>query len=401
MAAASSTAPASVTAAVEKPAAAPAKADQTPLVAAPTVAPAKVAVAAEKPVSASTEAVPVQVPATPAAAPAKAEQALATVVPPSAPKKEQAAPAAPAQGTLVNAIVAVVNDEIITRNEVMREAQPAIREAEKKSALDDAGRSTIRHNALNALIEKKLVEQKIKELNIKVTDEDIRLSIDDVKKQNGLTQEALVTALAGQGLSFEQYRSQLQEQIEKLKLVSMEVRSKIHVSETEMREYYEANHAKYSEEETFRARHIFFRTSEKLPAEDIKSTMATALMVLAEAKSGKDFAELAKTYSQDPAAKKDGGDLGRFKKGDMQPELEQAIMALKPGGVSELVHTSAGLHIIKLEERDNGKLKPFESVRADIEETLYRNKSEERFSQWAKDLRAKASVEIKNLAGVM
>jgi peptidyl-prolyl cis-trans isomerase SurA len=181
----------------------------------------------------------------------------------------------------------------------------------------------------------------------------------------------------------------------------MEVRAKIHVTETEMLEYYEANRVKYSEEDTFRARHIFFKTSEKAPAEDVKRTMNTALLVLAEAKSGKDFAELAKTYSEDPAARKDGGALGSFKKGDMMPELEGAILVMKPGEVSELVYTTSGFHIVKLEERTSGKMKPFESVKAEIEDALYRKKSEERFSQWSKELRSKANVEIRDVVGLL
>ncbi len=305
-------------------------------------------------------------------------------------------------GKVVNSIAAIVNDDIVTLYEVDREAQPVIREAEKKSALDAAARSQIRRAALDHLIEKKLLDQKVRELNIKVTDEEIRQAIDDVKKQNNMaSQEALVTALAGQGLTFEQYRTQLQQQIEKLKLVSMEVRAKIQVGETELREYYDANRAKYAEEDTFRARHIFFKTSEKMPADELKRTMATALMVLAEAKGGKDFTELAKSYSEDPAARKDGGNLGTFKKGDMMPELEAAIVSMKPGEVSELINTPAGFHIIRLEERSTGKMKSFESVKTEIEDLIYRKKSEERFNQWAKELRSKASVEIKDLTGLL
>ena len=305
-------------------------------------------------------------------------------------------------GKVVNTIAAIVNDEIVTLYEVDRQSQPLISDAGKKGAVNAAERTTIRRAVLEHLIDKKLLDKKIKELNIKVSDEEIKQAIDDVKRQNNMaSQEVLISALASQGLTFEQYRSQLQEQIEKLKLVSMEVRSKIQVGETEMREYYDANRAKYSEEDTFQARHIFFRTSEKAPADEIKRTMSTALMVLAEAKSGKDFAELAKSYSEDPAARKDGGALGSFKKGDMMPELEAAILGMKPGEVSELVHSPSGFHIIKLEERSTGKMKPFENVKAEIEDTLYRKKSEERFSQWAKELRAKASIEMKDLTGLL
>lgn len=303
---------------------------------------------------------------------------------------------------IANAIIAIVNDEIITLYDVNREARPAFSEAEKKGDVNDSTRSQIRRTALDRLIEKKLTEQKIKELGIRVSEEEIRQAIDDVRKQNNIpSQEALVTALAVQGLSFDQYRAQLQEQIEKLKLVSMEVRAKVHVGESELRDYYTANLGKYTEEESYRARHIFFKTGEKATPNEILRAKATALTVLEDAKSGKDFAELAKKFSEDPAARKDGGDLGSFKKGDMQPELEKTIFSLKPGEISELVTTPIGFHIIKLEARVAGITKPFESVKADIEEIIYRKKSEERFSQWAKDLRGTASVEIKNMDGLL
>lgn len=303
---------------------------------------------------------------------------------------------------VTNAIVALVNDDIITLHDVNRAAQPAISEEEKKGALNDAARSQIRRTALDHLIEKKLTEQKIKELGIRVSEEEIRQAIDDVRKQNNIpSQEALVAALAGQGLTFDQYRTQLQEQIEKLKLVSMEVRAKVQVGESEMRDYYAANLAKYTEDESYRARHIFFKTGEKATPDEIQRAKTTALAVLADARGGKDFAELAKKFSEDPAARKDGGDLGSFKKGDMQPELEKTILSLKPGEVSELVSTPIGFHIIKLEAKVAGTTKTFESVKSDIEEILYRKKSEERFSQWAKDLRGKASIEIRELEGLL
>jgi peptidyl-prolyl cis-trans isomerase SurA len=303
---------------------------------------------------------------------------------------------------ITNAIVAVVNDDIITLYNVNREAQPAFAEAEKKALLNDATKSQIRRMALDRLIEKKLTDQKIKELNIKVSEEEIRQAIDDVRKQNNIpSQETLVAALAGQGLSFDQYRSQLQEQIEKLKLVSMEVRAKVHVGENEMRDYYSANLPKYTEEESFRARHIFFKAGEKATSEQILRAKVTASAVLADARGGKDFAELAKKFSEDPAARKDGGDLGSFKKGDMQPDLEKTILTLKPGEISDLVSTPIGLHIIKLDSRVSGTVKSFESVKGEIEEIIYRKKSEERFSQWAKELRGKASVEIKPLDGLI
>lgn len=306
-----------------------------------------------------------------------------------------------ASGKVVNAIAATVNDEIITLVDVYREALPVIHESEKKGPVNDAERHRIRRAALDLLIEKKLVEQKIREMNIRVGEDEIRQAIEDVKRQNGLNEENFAKALAAQGFTLDQYREQLRNQLERLRLISMEVRSRIQVGDSEVRAYYNANLDKYREEDTFRARHIFFKISAKSPDAEIKRAMNSALMVLAEARSGKDFAELARTYSEDPAAHTNGGDLGSFKKGDMQPELEQAILTLKPGEVSELVYTPLGFHLIKLEERISGKPKPFESYKTEIEETLYRKKSEERFSKWAKDLRGKANIEIKELPGLL
>lgn len=306
------------------------------------------------------------------------------------------------QARVIDAIAAIVNDEIVTLQDLYHESAVIIRDTEKKGTLDNEARIKLRRTILDRLVEKKLVDQKVKELGIKVGDDEIRQAIEDVKKQNNMPdQQALVAALAQQGISFDQYRSQLQEQLEKLRLVSQEVRAKIQVGEREMRDFYDANPSRFSEEETFKARHIFFRIDEKAPADELKKTMSNVLMVLAEAKSEKDFAELAKKYSEDPAAKKDGGNLGQFKKGDMLPELENVITAMKPGEISELVKTPAGLHIIKLEERSKGKLKTFESVKAEIEDILYRKKSEERFAVWAKELRSKASIEVKELDGLL
>ncbi|HTP65081.1 MAG TPA: SurA N-terminal domain-containing protein, partial [Geobacteraceae bacterium] len=138
----------------------------------------------------------------------------------------------------INGIAAIVNDEIITTYEVDKGVAILLKEAEKNGPLSDSDKAKARTVALNRLIEKKLVDQKIKDLNITVTDDELRQTIDDVKKQNKLTQENLVAALRSQGLSFEQYQSQLREQIERIKLMGQEVRAKIQVSEKDVRAYY-------------------------------------------------------------------------------------------------------------------------------------------------------------------
>ena len=321
-----------------------------------------------------------------------------------APKKpaEPVLPLLSPGATRVNGIAAIVNDDIITFREVIREARPLINEAQKKEQLDDKARRALYATVLERLIEKQLTDQKIKELGIKIDDDEIRQSVEEVKRQNNnMTQQQLETALQAQGFSFAQYEVQLREQLERLRLVSIEVRSKVHVSDREAEAYYEANKQKYAEEERFRARHIFIKVDEKAPPAEVRQAMSKALNLLYEAKSGKDFAELARQHSDDAAAKKDGGDLGSFKRGEMLSSLEQAILPLKPGEVGELVSTPSGLHIVKLEERSSVVFKPFETVKTDIMELLYRKKQDERFAQWLKELRSRASIQIKDGSGII
>jgi len=294
----------------------------------------------------------------------------------------------------ISAIAAIVNDDIITTYELQKEASTLLKELERGGAQTEQTKVRLRVTALNRLIDKKLVVQKIKELDIKISEEELRQAIEDVKKQNNLSQEALVAALRTQGLTFDEYKSQLKEQLERLRLVSQEVRAKIQVGEREMLEYYEANLPRFSDDERFHARHIFLRIPKDASATDIKRIMVTAASVYQSAKSGADFGGLAKKHSDDPSGK-DGGDLGTFKKGEVLSDFSEALEKLKPGEVSELIATTTGFHIIKLEERLSGKAKPFAEVKAEIEDLLYKSKSEERFNQWLADLRKGAAIEIR------
>jgi peptidyl-prolyl cis-trans isomerase SurA len=296
------------------------------------------------------------------------------------------------QAQVVDGIAAVVNEDLITTFELDKEYQQVQKDQDK---LPPADRTGLRGVVLNRLVDKKLIEQKVRELDIRVLDDEVKLAIDDVKKQNNMDQEALVKALAAQGLSFEQYRTQLKGQLEQLRLMSQEVRSKIQVGEQEQRAYYDANRAKYGAVEQFHARHIFFKVDRKGGAAELARVEVVAAGVLKQARAGKDFAELARTYSNDPAAAKDGGDLGVFKKADMLPEIGDSVAAMKPGDISELVLSQAGLHIIKLEDKSQAAGKAFNDVKGDIEELLYKKKADERFAQWVKDLRASVAIEIR------
>jgi peptidyl-prolyl cis-trans isomerase SurA len=303
--------------------------------------------------------------------------------------------AALSSAEVISGIAAIVNDEIITIRELDREFDMASKDVEKKDGpLSVEAAKRLRSSILDSLVDRMLVKQKIKELNIVISEEEIRQSIEDVKRQNRLSQEAFVSALLSQGLTFDQYKAQLKDQLERLRLMSQEVKSKVQVSEKEVSDYYAANKASFSSEDSYRARAIFLRLPKDADPEKIRSVILKLQTVMAAAKKGGDFAELAKKYSDDANAQKDGGDLGFFKKGEMLADIEKIVFTLKPGEV-EMISTLTGYYVIKLEEKSPGLVKPFEEVKGLINDNLYRKKSEERFTQWLQELRKGAAIEIK------
>jgi peptidyl-prolyl cis-trans isomerase SurA len=296
---------------------------------------------------------------------------------------------------VIDGIAAIVNDEPITTYEVEKEQSDLEKMLEKNPSAIDPDKARLHETALDSIINKKLVAHKIKELDIKVSDEEVKQAIEDVKRQNNISQEALLAALNGQGISFEAYKAQLKEQLERLRLVSQEVRSKIQISDKEVREFYAAHPEKFETEGTFHALLITLSVPDNATKEEKTRIADKASGIQSEAKSGKDFGELAKKYSDDASAK-EGGDMGAFKQGEMVPEFEAVLTKLSPGEVSGPFATQSGIHIVKLVERSRGKSEPYEKVKGQIEDMLYKKKSEERFNQWLADLRKSAAIEIRH-----
>lgn len=296
---------------------------------------------------------------------------------------------------VVSGIAVVVNDEIITTRELAREYDVAFKEIEKRDGeLSVEASKKLHSKVLDSMVDRVLIRQKIKELKIVISEEEVRQSIEEVKRQNQLSQEALVSALLSQGMTFDQYKAQMKDQLDRLRLMSQEVQSKVQVSDKEIKGYYDANLASFSDEETYRASAIFLRLAETAPAEELRTVMVKLETATAAAKKGDNFAELAKKYSDDANVHNNDGDLGFFKKGEMLPEIEKIVLSIKTGEV-EMIASPGGFYIIKLEEKRPALAKPFEVVKMRIEETLYQTKSEERFANWLELLRKGAAIEIK------
>ncbi|TCO74531.1 peptidylprolyl isomerase [Marinisporobacter balticus] len=153
----------------------------------------------------------------------------------------------------------------------------------------------------------------------------------------------------------------------------------IKVEENEVKEYYEKNNEQFVAGDSAKAKHILIKDEEK------------AKEVLKELKDGKNFEEAAKEYSECPS-KTNGGDLGYFEKGNMVPEFEAAAFALEIGAISDLVKTQFGYHIIKVEDRKEASVMPFEKVQDQIKDYILKNKQNEKFKGYTDGIRAQYEI---------
>jgi peptidyl-prolyl cis-trans isomerase D len=142
-------------------------------------------------------------------------------------------------------------------------------------------------------------------------------------------------------------------------------KSKVNITEGQIKDYYEEHLDTFKEKKQIRARHILFKLPENASKEEEEKVKKKALEVLKKAKEGQDFAELAKKYSEGPTAK-DGGDLGYFSENQMVKPFEEAAFKLKKGQISDLVRTSFGYHIIKVEDIKEARTKSLDQVREQI-----------------------------------
>jgi parvulin-like peptidyl-prolyl isomerase len=163
------------------------------------------------------------------------------------------------------------------------------------------------------------------------------------------------------------------------------------VSETDCKQFYDKNPGQFMEQGKVRARHILIALGKDTSTAARARLQQKAAGVLAEARGGKDFAALARKYSADPTAK-DGGDIGWFKRGDLQPALEEPLFSLKVGDVTDIIASQIGFHILQKTEVQDSTQIPYDKIAWKISKKLEIEKEQVRMEQVVDSLIAKADV---------
>ncbi len=296
---------------------------------------------------------------------------------------------------VVNRIVAVVNDDVITYFELEQESQDAVSRALARNQNADTKQVVYdtKRQVLEQMVNMKLAQAEIKRLGIKVSEEEIDKAIERLKRDNAFTQEQLVARLEQEGSSLKELRERFRADIERARLLDKEVRSRIVVPDDDIKKYYEENQEQFTGKNRVRLKNILIPVANNDSAETLQERKALAEQLYGKLREGASFDTIAKTYSKGPNASS-GGDLGYINYNDLAPFLKDAIADLQPGQSSEVIETPYGFQIIQLAEKETMGVKPFDQVKDEIRDVLYRKQINQRYEAWVDSLREKAYIKV-------
>lgn len=308
----------------------------------------------------------------------------------------QPAAAPPADTSKMPAVVARCNGVDIKKDELVRQAE----QMRMRVMQSSQGRQTPPLDAsfykqiLDGLVAQTLILQEATKQGIKVTDQEVKPQLDQIRKQfpDAATFEK---ALASQGMTEKALQANLRQEAIIQKYVTTKVLSSITVDDQSARKFYDENKAQMQRPERVHLRHILVRTEPNAAAGDKQKAKAKAEDLLKRVQGGEDFGKLAAENSDDPGSKAQGGDLSWVTRGQMVPPFDQAGFALaKPNALSPVVETQFGYHVIQLLERQAASTVPFEEARERITQMLKQKQAGEKLQAHVEQLKKQGKVEV-------
>lgn len=297
---------------------------------------------------------------------------------------------------IMDRIIASIGDDAITYFDVEKEGSPLFKQIVSTIPQEkQAGKlKEARKKILENLLEKVLLLREAKKSGIEISEKEVTAAIEKVKKENKLSQENLLQALAQQGITYKNYKEELKGQITRQKVIDRKVRSVINISDEDILIHFERNKENYATDDEVKAAHILFLVPKDADKETLLSAKNRASDVLLMVRRGDDFESLAKKHSEGPSAS-GGGDLGFFKREDMVKEFSKAAFKLKEGEISDLVLTPFGYHIIKVSEIKSGKELPFDEISKKIRARLYNEEFSKEIKEFIERLKEEENVKIR------
>ena len=301
--------------------------------------------------------------------------------------------------TVVEEIIARVNNQIVTRAEYLRSKEQLKQEAQQQ---DPANADKIvgerDKDVLRDLIDQQLLLDKGKDLGI-TADTELIKRLDEMRKDMHMdSMEDLEKAATSQGISYEDFKQNLKNQIITQQVISREVGSRMNVSKEELQQFYDEHKSQMEQPEQIRLSELLIAgKKDKAPPADEQQELAAARAkaddLLGQIRKGAAFDEIAKKNSDGPTAAQ-GGDLGYFKRATLAKELEDKTFAMKPGEVSEVIQTKQGFVILKVTEHQQAGVPPLSAIEPKVQEAIYMQKLQPALRAYLQKLREDAYIKV-------
>ena len=309
-----------------------------------------------------------------------------------------AEPNTPAE-TVTDSVAVTVNGVDITESDIEAKIKPQLEKMAKQlpPQFVEQYKKQLRQKTLEAMIGMLLMDEKIKAVNIVVTEEEVIDHIREMASQQGLSLDDFKALIEAYGKNFDEWKQQMQFRrgLSYNKFFQAQWADKINITEDDAKKYYSENKKQFETPEQVRASHILIGPDTADPNVDPNEAAAKvktrAQDLLKQIKEGADFATLARANSSCPSSAK-GGDLDFFGRGRMVPAFEKAAFELKVGQVSDIVETQFGYHIIKVTDRKDASVVTFEQAKDDILKMLTQKKQSEIAMQYVESLKAEANI---------
>ncbi len=295
---------------------------------------------------------------------------------------------------VVEEIVARVNNQIITSSEYQRNLDDLKQEVQQQ---DPANADKLikegEKDVLRGLIDQQLLLEKGKDLSI-TADTELIKKLDDMRKQMKLdTMEELEKAATAQGVSFEDFKQNIRNQLITQQVIGQEVGRRLSITKDEEQEFYDKHKDELAQPEQVKLSEILVST-DKGPSDEnarLAAAKAKADDLLSQIRKGANFDDVAKKNSDGPTAAQ-GGDLGYFKRGALAKPIEDVTFGLKAGSVSDVIRTKQGFVILKVAEHQSAGIPPMNEIEPKIEDALYMQKLQPALRAYLTKLREDAYI---------
>ncbi len=300
----------------------------------------------------------------------------------------------PGKAVLVDRVAAVVGSAVILQSELLIRSMPLI--ADLDQIADERERTRrakkLTDQMLDDMIDEELVVQAAIEAKLEIKQKEIDDAIVEIRKQNNLDEATFRQALAAQGYTMTAYRRDVQRQMMRMRAISMLVRPRVTVTDEDVRARYDSMSRRSASVNKVHLHHILIALPAKPSEKQLAEAKAKAAMIIEKAKAGEDFKALAATYSDDKNTADDGGDLGLIERGTISTEWEAVVFSMDKGEVRGPISGPQGLHVFHVSELARSDLKPFDELKEEIRNELYRKEMDKQTQLWLNELRRKAHI---------